>query len=68
LVTDGIKDTSLPRWISLATSDRGTLSRQEREHAVDHNTTTSVRIAGPPFWIQVEPAAVKPPSKWTASM
>src|ERR1039458_7469610 len=29
LVTDGIKDTKLPRWISIATSDRGTLSRQE---------------------------------------
>src|SRR5208283_3331765 len=30
LVTDGIKDTKLPRWISVSTSDRGTLSRQER--------------------------------------
>ena len=54
LVTDGIKDTRLPRWLSVATSDRGTLSRQEREHAVDHNTTTRVSISGPPFWIQVE--------------
>jgi hypothetical protein len=54
LVTDGIKDTTLPRWFSVSTSDRGTLSRQEREHAVDHNTTTRVSIAGPPFWIQVE--------------
>src|ERR1035441_4643888 len=54
LVTDGIKDTKLQRWISIATSDRGTLSRQEREHPVDHNTTTRVNISGPPFWIQVE--------------
>ena len=54
LITDGIKDTTLPRWISVATSDRGTLSRQEREHALDHNTTTSVRIAGAAPWIQVE--------------
>ena len=54
LVTDGIKDTKLPRWISTATSDRGTLSRQEREHPVDHNNTTRVDISGPPFWIQVE--------------
>src|ERR1035437_6992410 len=54
LVTDGIKDTSMPRWFSIATSDRGTLTRQEREHAVDHNTTTRVSISGAPLWIQVE--------------
>src|SRR5271157_613230 len=54
LVTDGIKDSTLPRWFSIATSDRGTLSRQEREHAVDHNLTTRVSIGGPPLWIQVE--------------
>ncbi|SPE25758.1 Beta-mannosidase [Candidatus Sulfopaludibacter sp. SbA3] len=54
LVTDGIKDTKLPRWFSIATSDRGTLSRQEREHPVDHNTTTRVNSTGTPPWIQVE--------------
>ena len=54
LVTDGIADTRMPRWISLATSDRGPLSRQEREHAVDHNVTTSVAISGASPWIQVE--------------
>src|ERR1019366_7173593 len=54
LVTDGIKDTRMPRWFSIATSDRGTLTRQEREHAVDHNTTTRVSISGAPLWIQVE--------------
>jgi len=54
LVTDGVTDTQLPRWFSIATSDRGTLKRQEREHAVDHNTTTRVAIGGPPLWIQVE--------------
>jgi hypothetical protein len=54
LVTDGIRDTKLPRWFSIATSDRGTLKRQEREHAVDHNTTTRVSISGRPLWIQVE--------------
>ena len=54
LVTDGIKDTKLPRWISVSTSDRGTLSRQEREHAVDRNTTTRVNIGGANPWIQVD--------------
>ncbi|MDR3702712.1 MAG: discoidin domain-containing protein [Candidatus Sulfopaludibacter sp.] len=54
LVTDGIKETTLPRWFSISTSDRGTLSRQEREHAVDHNTTTRVNVSGASPWIQVE--------------
>jgi len=54
LVTDGIKDTKLPRWLSVATSDRGTLARQEREHPVDHNTVTRVNIGGSPQWIQIE--------------
>jgi hypothetical protein len=54
LATDGIKDTRLPRWVSISTSGRGALSRQEREHPIDHNVTTRVSIAGPPFWIQVE--------------
>jgi hypothetical protein len=54
LVTDGIKDTTLPRWISVSTSDRGTLTRQEREHAVDRNATTRVNIGGSHPWIQVE--------------
>src|ERR1039458_3892588 len=54
LVSDGIKDSNLPRWISVSTSDRGTLKRQEREHALDHYITTRVNISGPPFWIQVE--------------
>jgi len=54
LVTDGIRDTRLPRWISVSTSDRGTLSRQEREHAVDRNTTTRVSVGGASPWIQVE--------------
>jgi hypothetical protein len=54
LVTDGIKETKAPRWLVVTTSDRGVLSKQEREHPVDRNTTTSVTINGPTRWIQVE--------------
>jgi hypothetical protein len=54
LVTDGIKETRLPRWFSVTTSDRGLLKRQEREQPVDHNTVTRVNIGGPSPWIQVE--------------
>jgi hypothetical protein len=54
LVTDGIKETTLPRWFTMTTSDLGLMTKQEREHPVDHNTTTRVTITGPTRWIQVE--------------
>ena len=54
LVTDGIRETKPPRWFTMTTSDRGLLTKQEREHPVDHNTTTRVTITGPTRWIQVE--------------
>lgn len=54
LVTDGIKDTTLPRWVSVATSDQGVLKKQEREHALDHNVTTSVTLNGSSAWLQLE--------------
>ena len=53
LVTDGIKDTKMPRWLVVSTS-QGVLSKQDREHAIDHNTTTTVDIDGAKAWIQVE--------------
>src|SRR5580704_14115463 len=37
LITDGIKDTKLPRWISVSTSQQGELLKNEREWLLDHN-------------------------------
>jgi len=54
LVTDGIKETKAPRWFTVTVSDRGLLTKQEREHPVDHNNTTSVGISGAARWIQFE--------------
>src|SRR5882672_9868651 len=34
LVTDGIRETRLPRWVSTASSEGGVLSRKNREHPV----------------------------------
>jgi hypothetical protein len=56
LVTDGIKDTALPRWVSVSTSDAGVLKKQVREHALDHNNTTTVALPGPSGWIELEMA------------
>jgi len=56
LVTDGIRDTRLPRWASTASSVRGVLPRKEREHPIDDNPITSVDLPGTGGWVQVEPA------------
>jgi hypothetical protein len=36
LVTDGIKDKRMPRWIASATSTEGILPKQQRESLLDH--------------------------------
>src|SRR5271170_7402312 len=46
LVTDGIKDTTLPAWVSTAISLRGTLPKSEREIFLDHFHDSSIEIHG----------------------
>ena len=53
LVTDGIKDTRLPRWVSTSVSERGALSKQERELVLDRNLATGVDLRGPHPWVGV---------------
>ena len=53
LVTDGIKDTELPRWVSTSTSDAGVLSKLERELILDHNTFSAITLRGPKAWVQI---------------
>jgi hypothetical protein len=55
LVTDGIRDTRLPRWVSTASSVSGVLARKSREHPVDDNPITSVDLPGTGGWVQIEP-------------
>ena len=31
LITDGIKDTKLPRWVAVSSSEQGVLPKNERE-------------------------------------
>ncbi len=54
LITDGIKDTALPRWVSTATSDAGVLKKHERELMLDDNVVSTVNLRGPRGWVQVE--------------
>ena len=56
LVTDGIKETALPRWISTSTSAQGVLDKVERELFLDGNWVTGVDLPGPSAWVQVQMA------------
>jgi hypothetical protein len=61
LITDGIKDTKLPRWVSVASSDQGQLKKNEREWLLDHNWLTGVNLKGGGGWVQVELAGGESP-------
>ena len=53
LITDGIKETRLPRWVATATS-QGTLPRNEREWLVDNNPFTLADVNAARGWAQIE--------------
>ncbi len=54
LITDGIKDTKLPRWVSVSSSQQGELKKNEREWLLDHNWLTGVTFKGTGGWVQLE--------------
>src|SRR5664280_970174 len=54
LVTDGIKQTALPRWIATSTSRQGVLQKNEREWLLDGNWVTGIDLSGPNAWVQLE--------------
>ena len=54
LITDGIKDTKLARWVAVSTSEQGDLLRNEREWLLDHNWVTAVSLKGTGGWVQIE--------------
>ena len=54
LVTDGIHDTKLPRWIVSSTSKDSVLPKFQREHLVDSNPVTMSDLPPTGGWVQVE--------------
>src|SRR5450759_4644103 len=60
LVTDGIKETALPRWVATSTSRQGVLKKNELEYVLDGNWVTGVDLSGPTPWVQVEVAGASP--------
>ncbi len=52
LVTDGIREQRLPRWLASGSSEKQALEKNEREWLLDGNWVTSVDINGPRGWVQ----------------
>jgi len=53
LVTDGIVETKLPRWVVVSSSEHGVLAKHERENVLDHNWTTSADLRGTDVWVDI---------------
>ena len=54
LITDGVKETKLPRWIATATSQQGALPKNQREYFLDGYWISGVDLPGPRGWVEVE--------------
>ena len=54
LVTDGIKDTSLPRWVVVSDPVRGPLPKEERETVLDHDPMIPMELRWPNTNIDIE--------------
>jgi hypothetical protein len=52
LVTDGIRQTTLPQWIVATTSTAGLLGKRDREVFLDGNPTSSVDVTGDHPWVE----------------
>jgi hypothetical protein len=54
LVTDGIKESTRPRWLVTTLGPSGIATKREREFLVDHNSTSNLNLGGSSGWIQFE--------------
>jgi hypothetical protein len=52
LVTDGMRESRLPRWLAAGSSAKPVLEKHEREWLLDGNWVTSVDVNGPRGWVQ----------------
>jgi beta-galactosidase/beta-glucuronidase len=54
LVTDGIKEHALRRWVTTSTSDHGELGKSERAVFLDDNVVSEVNVAGDHPWVELD--------------
>lgn len=52
LITDGIRDTVLPEWITVSTSQQAVISKNERESLMDRNMMSAYTMEGQKVWVQ----------------
>jgi hypothetical protein len=53
LVTDGVGDTTPPRWLETVTSSGGVASKVQRELLVDHSSVSAVDLDGKQPWVEL---------------
>jgi Exo-beta-D-glucosaminidase Ig-fold domain/F5/8 type C domain/Glycosyl hydrolases family 2 len=56
LVTDGIKDSHLPRWVAVSTSVDGVLTKPDREAILDHFPAIGAKLEGAKVSVEVQVA------------
>ncbi len=61
LITDGIIESGLPRWLVTTPGPSGIASKREREFLVDHNSTSNLNLGGSSGWVQFELAGGEAP-------
>ena len=54
LVTDGIKETRMPRWVAVSTSVDGVLTKPDREIVLDHFPPIGLRLEGEKVSVEVQ--------------
>ncbi len=52
LVTDGIREQRLPRWLVTGSSEKTVFEKNEREWLLDGNWVTTADVKGPKGWVQ----------------
>ena len=61
LVTDGIKESHLPRWLVTTLGPSGVAKKRDREYLLDHNSTSNLNLGGSSGWVQFELAGGQAP-------
>jgi Exo-beta-D-glucosaminidase Ig-fold domain/Glycosyl hydrolases family 2/F5/8 type C domain len=54
LVTDGIKETAMPRWVAVSTSVDGVLTKPDREIVLDHFPPIGLKLEGAKVSVEVQ--------------
>ncbi|HWG20479.1 MAG TPA: hypothetical protein VG225_08100 [Terracidiphilus sp.] len=61
LITDGIEEQTLPRWVVASTSDRGILAKAETGAFLDGNVVSAVNVSGDHPWVELDIEGSAPP-------